>query len=86
MLNFTLLPFFFRIPGIITLGNPLARGVMKAEGLVNFQKQMTSAVTAPWGGGGKKHPEDHQSSCFRAQAEHQLGSGINVPIYRVLHN
>lgn len=54
MFNFTLLHFFFRIPGVITLGNLLARGIIKAEGLVNFQNQMTSAMTAPWGEGKKK--------------------------------
>lgn len=82
MFNFILLHFFFRIPGVITLGNSPARGIIKAEGLVNFQKQMTSAMTAPCGREKKKktHPEDYQSSCFREQAEHQLGSGINVPI------
>lgn len=54
MFNFTLLHFFFRIPGVITLGNSPARGIIKAEGLVNFQKQMTSAMTAPWGEEKKK--------------------------------
>ena len=49
MFNFSFLHVFFRIPGVITLGNLPARGIIKAEGLVNFQKQMTSAMTAPWG-------------------------------------
>lgn len=57
---------FLGAPAVITLGKSLARGVIKGEGLVNFQTQMTSAMTAPRGRGGG-HPKDHQSSCSRAR-------------------